>query len=36
VLFVILSLVLSSIGGAIIHEITTPRRKVAVASSPPA
>ena len=37
VLFVILSLVLSSIGGAIIHEITSPRRrKVAVASRPPA
>ncbi|PDT17027.1 acyltransferase [Rhizobium sp. J15] len=36
VLFVILSLVLSSIGGAVIHEITTPRRKVAVASRPPA
>ncbi|EJT03143.1 acyltransferase [Rhizobium sp. CCGE 510] len=36
VLFVILALVLSSIGGAIIHEITTPRRKVAVASRPPA
>ncbi|MGO6708032.1 acyltransferase family protein [Rhizobium leguminosarum] len=37
VLFVILSLVLSSIGGAIIHEITSPRRrKVAVASQPPA
>ncbi|MBY5651339.1 acyltransferase [Rhizobium leguminosarum] len=36
-LFVILSLVLSSIGGAIIHEITsTRRRKVAVASRPPA
>ncbi|NEI57519.1 acyltransferase family protein [Rhizobium leguminosarum] len=34
VLFVILSLVLSSIGGAIIHEITTPRRKAAVASRP--
>ncbi|MGR9465800.1 acyltransferase family protein [Rhizobium leguminosarum] len=36
VLFVILSLVLSSIGGAIIHEFTTPRRKAAVASRPPA
>lgn len=36
VLFVILSLVLSSIGGAIIHEITTPRRKATVASRPPA
>ncbi|MBX5184461.1 acyltransferase [Rhizobium sp. NZLR5] len=36
VLFVILSLVLSSIGGALIHEITTPRRKVAVAGRPPA
>ncbi|MBB4438996.1 MULTISPECIES: acyltransferase family protein [Rhizobium] len=37
VLFVILSLVLSSIGGAIIHEITSPRRrKVVVASRPPA
>ncbi|WHO73326.1 acyltransferase [Rhizobium sp. BT03] len=36
VLFVILSLVLSSIGGAIIHEITTPRRKVAMAGRPPA
>ncbi|MBY2907137.1 acyltransferase family protein [Rhizobium leguminosarum] len=37
VLFVMLSLVLSSIGGAIIHEITSPRRrKVAVASRPPA
>ncbi|QND15967.1 acyltransferase [Rhizobium leguminosarum bv. trifolii] len=36
VLFVILSLVLSSIGGAIIHEITSPRRKVAVASRPSA
>ncbi|PDT03961.1 acyltransferase [Rhizobium chutanense] len=36
VLFVVLALVLSSIGGAIIHEITTPRRKVAAASRPPA
>ncbi|ANL70317.1 exopolysaccharide production protein ExoZ [Rhizobium phaseoli] len=36
VLFIILSLVLSSVGGAIVHEITTPRRKVAVASRPPA
>ncbi|MBB2698729.1 UNVERIFIED_ORG: peptidoglycan/LPS O-acetylase OafA/YrhL [Rhizobium esperanzae] len=36
VLFIILSLVLSSAGGAIVHEITTPRRKVAVASRPPA
>ncbi|WP_064707637.1 acyltransferase family protein [Rhizobium bangladeshense] len=36
VLFVILSLVLSSIGGAIVHEITTPRRKAAIVSRPPA
>lgn len=34
VIFVILCLVLSSILGAIIHEITTPRRKVRVASRP--
>ena len=34
VIFVILCLVLSSIVGAIIHEIITPRRKVRVASRP--
>lgn len=34
VFFVILCLVLSSILGAVIHEITTPRRKVRVASRP--
>ena len=35
VLFIVLSLVLSSVGGAIVHEITTPRRKVAVAGRSP-
>ncbi|MBB3561969.1 exopolysaccharide production protein ExoZ [Rhizobium sp. BK512] len=34
VIFVILCLVLSSIVGAIIHEIITPRRKVRIASRP--